>query len=57
MRRIFLSLLIYFYFLRFKIAFKTMATVLAITIPFEKNIWNSVGKVLKRLLLRMKKSD
>ena len=27
-----------------------MATVLAMTIPFEKNICNSVGKVLKRLL-------
>ncbi len=50
MRRDISSLLIYSLFLRFKIAFKMMATALAMTIPFEKNICSSVGKVLKRLL-------
>lgn len=44
--------LCYFSFLLwFKMALRTMASKLATTIPFEKNIWKAVGKLLKRLLL------
>ena len=40
-----------YFFLRLRIAFRTTARMLAITIPFEKNIRNAVGRLLKRLLL------
>ena len=40
-----------YFFLRLRIAFNITARRLAMTIPFEKNIFNSVGKLLKRLLL------
>ena len=31
-------------------ALRTMASKLATTIPFEKNIWKAFGRLLKRLL-------
>ena len=34
--------------LRFKIALRTIAKTLATTIPLAKNIWNPVGRPLKR---------
>ena len=38
-------------FFRFNTALSTMASRLATTIPFEKNIWKAVGMLTKRLLL------
>ena len=40
-----------YFFFRFNTALSTMASRLATTIPFEKNIWKAVGMLTKRLLL------
>ena len=40
-----------YFFLRLRIAFRTTARMLAMTIPFLKNMLNSVGRLLNKLLL------
>ena len=40
-----------YFFLRLRIALRATARMLAITIPFLKNMLNSVGRLLNKLLL------
>ena len=42
---------LFLFLFRFNTALSTMASRLATTIPFEKNIWKAVGMLTKRLLL------